>query len=179
MLDHTTPKMYFRCHDCLTVICTTDLQKHQRHAVTCGICNGRMEYMGDVTGKTWAHATEVCTCNEVCQIAKGPDCTCRCGGENHGKGYKYTLHADATGTVILPKEENAAKRLQIADDYRNAEAAAVARIHALPLYNDYCNGRWIDRGAWDAIHNAEYKLNEARKGVMQTNRLAKFAKVAA
>ena len=26
------------------------------------------------------------TCNESCQFAEGPECTCSCGGRHHGKG---------------------------------------------------------------------------------------------
>lgn len=171
---NSTPKMYFRCHDCLTTLCTTDQPASQKHFMTCGICGGHMEWMGDVKGNQYTHHHEECVCNEMCQTATGPKCTCSCGGKNHGNSFLYKVVIDGRGRVIESLNENTEKRLKIAEDYRSAVAAAIARIHAMPMYNDYCAGKWIDREAWLAIHDAEYKLNEARKGVMQTNRIKKL-----
>ena len=173
------PRMYFRCHDRLTTLCTTDQPASQKHFMTCGICGGHMEWMGDVKGNQYTHHHEECVCNEKCQNATGPKCTCSCGGENHGKSFLYKVVIDGRGRVIESQTEDRAKRLKIAEDYRSAVKSAINRIHALPRYSEYAVGAWIDRESWLLIHYAENALNDARKGVMQSSRLAKLAKVAA
>ena len=30
-------------------------------------------------------------CTDRCHYAKGPDCSCSCGGENHGKGRGFVI----------------------------------------------------------------------------------------
>jgi hypothetical protein len=181
-MEHTTEfspisrRHYFRCHDCLMTVCI-DLQ-NRRDDLMCGICNGRLEWMGQVQGQRYHHIVEVCDCNEICQQAQGPKCTCRCGGENHGK-MKYHTYISAIGQIHVTPEGDTEKHLAIALEYRAAVDAAIDRIHSLPHYNDYCNRVWLDRAAWDKIHNAEYQLNAARKGKMQKSRIAKLSKVAA
>ncbi len=33
-------------------------------------------------------AAEQRACDSRCEVGRGPDCTCRCGGENHGAGLR-------------------------------------------------------------------------------------------
>lgn len=175
---NATPRMYFRCHDCLTVLCTTDQPAHIKNSLTCGICGGRMIWMGDVKENRYYHTHEECVCNEKCQNATGPKCTCACGGDNHGKSFLYKVVVDGSGVVIEHTGDDRDKRLAIAAEYRSSEADALARIRALPHYNDYCNHVWIDRADWLRINDAINALNEARKGSMQKSRIKKLEKVA-
>lgn len=179
-------RFYFRCHDCLMTICienTPELGLNNRlsnirNELKCGVCGGRLDFMGQVEGNRWVHKSEKCTCNEMCQDARGPKCTCSCGGENHGKGYRYYTYTDAAGKINIKPDQDTEKLLAIANEYRAAEQAALNRIHALPRYSDYCNHIWMDRGDWNRIHNAIILLNVARKGVMHKSRIAKLEKVA-
>lgn len=174
-----TPKnnrYYLRCHDCLLTTCIE--MSNPRSDLICDICGGFFDCLGVVTGDRWQHQVKECVCNEQCQDAKGPKCTCSCGGENHGKSYRYRLHTDAQGRVHVETDIDAEKHLSTANEYREAERAAVNRINALPRKAEYDCGKWIDREAWNKIHNAIILLNVARKGSQHKSRMTKLAKVA-
>ncbi len=180
MTTSNTPQQnryYFRCHDCLLTTCI-ELQ-HPRRDLVCGVCGGNLDLLGVVEGNRWTHQVQKCVCNEMCQDARGPKCTCSCGGENHGKSYRYQVYTDAQGKVNVKADVDEEKHRAIAAEYRAANAAAVARINALPHKADYDCGKWIDRIAWNHIHNAIILLNVARKGANHKSRMSKLAKVAA
>lgn len=169
-------RFYYRCHDCLMTVCIALTTK--RNDLKCGICSGQLDLLGQVEGNRWTHKAEKCTCNEMCQDARGPKCTCSCGGENHGKGYRYYIYTDATGTINVKADQDTDKLMAIANEYRAAEQAAVNRVHALPHYNDYSSRIYIPSIDWNRIHDAIDMLKEARKGINQKSRIAKLNKVA-
>lgn len=39
-------------------------------------------------------------CDDRCRFAKGHDCTCACGGANHGRGYEPAAQASLPSTTI-------------------------------------------------------------------------------
>lgn len=170
-------RYYFRCHDCLMTVCIALTVK--RNDLKCGICNGRLDLLGQVEGNRWIHKAEKCTCNEMCQDARGPKCTCSCGAENHGKGYRYYTYTDASGAINVKADQDTDKLISIATEYRAALHAAVERLHSLPHWSDYCTGKWIsDKAAWLRCMTADKEFKAAAAGTMQKSRLAKLDKVA-
>lgn len=169
-------RYYLRCHDCLLTTCIELISP--RRDLICGICGGPLDLLGVVTGNRWQHQVKTCVCNERCQDATGPKCTCSCGGENHGKGYRYQMYVDAQGKVNIKADIDEEKHIKIAREYRAAEQDAVNRINALPRKADYDCGKYIPNFEWHVIHDAIVELNSARKGSQQKSRLAKLNKVA-
>lgn len=52
------------------------------HQPRCPKCNSNAVTFVHVNGKVTDHV-----CDARCMNAKGQDCECQCGGENHGKSY--------------------------------------------------------------------------------------------
>jgi len=167
-------KYYYKCSDCLAVVCIIGRQA----CPICGICGGGMREMGEVRGAQSEHHHSECVCNEACVSAQGPDCSCSCGGVNHGIGMMgYYDVVDATGTVKITAPRNAEKHLAQAQEYRAAADAATARIQA--RYGDDC-GRfarreWIaDKAIWSRINNDLADLHNAKLGKLHKSRVNKL-----
>lgn len=77
-------RLALRCVDCLAVgFAEGDWRSLVKGSCDCG---GGLEMMGRVKGQAVLAARSECPCNSVCTHAKGPNCDCKCGGENHGTG---------------------------------------------------------------------------------------------
>jgi hypothetical protein len=139
-----------------------------------------MQFIGKVEGKStgWTHTVEVCDCNESCQGATGPKCTCRCGAENHGVGFRYHEHIDATGKVTITPEGDNAKRIEIAQEFRKAYQAAREKMlfRLDDNWTKYINHVWIDRAAWDGCNAASKMISDIRAGKQHKSRMSKIAK---
>lgn len=84
-----------------------------------------MELMGRVQRDRLVHDETRCPCDERCTCASGPNCSCRCGGENHGAGLVVEVQIDAGGIPrVAPPDHRAPHRR---DEWRAAlERATVA-----------------------------------------------------
>jgi hypothetical protein len=178
-MDKDTPlnkRLYYRCYDCLATTCIESDDK--RRKVYCGICGGQLEFLGQVEGTHWTHTKEVCDCNEACQGATGPKCTCRCGAVNHGVGFRYHEEVDATGKVTITPETNKEKHAAIASEFRSAYTAAREKMITRlgDNWRKYCNHIYLDRSTWDCCRTAEYQFGQIRKAKMHKTRMSKIAK---
>jgi hypothetical protein len=119
------PRLHFyRCADCLS-ICTSPEQLSYRdpHGYMvaggkCGACDGSLEYLGRTERDRLIKEHEACPCDDRCTSARGPNCSCRCGGENHGSNMTVTVRTDKGGIPVALI--NPAARLN-AEAYRTAK----------------------------------------------------------
>ncbi len=74
-------RFFFRCGRCLFKF-TADSEGYKRPDVpACPVC--AREYV-ECLGATKGVVSLGVPCNDVCVFAEGPDCSCTCGGKNHG-----------------------------------------------------------------------------------------------
>jgi len=128
-------RWFYKCVDCLSVMAVDNRLTPQYASVTpnahgvsyayklgtCGLCNGKLEEMGQVKGTALTKPGERCPCDERCTSASGPNCNCQCGGENHGSGRMAQVEI-IVGNVprVTPANDSAA--LTRAAEYRAALA---------------------------------------------------------
>lgn len=189
-----THRWYIRCADCLSVsmveLPTTSASTASRTIAgwRC-ICDGRLEAMGYVRIYRTAEQlvtrdAEVCACDERCTTARGPSCNCKCGGANHGLGLGATVRQITTDSVpIVTPPGDAEKAAGKAREYREAHAAALARIEASPEYPVYMAklaGKWTDRFT-DYLQVRDWlaDLRSVAKARTHKGRLAKCAAICA
>lgn len=142
---------YYRCHDCLSVVMVDQsprgfLYHYGNKYPVCGLCGGRLDYMGEVrraTPKTLTHAVEVCKCNELCVSARGPNCSCACNGEHHGVGLAtgYEIVHTAVGRVPRVTVPDSAKSREVVREWREALAKFDAEYR--PLADAYDRREWL------------------------------------
>src|SRR5712691_10102153 len=121
------PRLHFyRCADCLS-ICTSQEQlsyRHQRGYMVaggkCGACDGALEYLGKTERDRLIKEHEACPCDARCTSALGPNCSCRCGGENHGSNMTVTVRTDQGGIPVAMIDPAARVK---AEEFRAAKQA--------------------------------------------------------
>ena len=93
-------RWYWKCRDCLGV---GAVNESLPNGCRCGACGGEMWCMGQVMGTSRIGHTETrCACDARCTAAPGPNCDCRCGGENHGTGAVVQVDV-VTGSVPVAR----------------------------------------------------------------------------
>lgn len=120
-------KTYFRCLECLSPFMVKietptngGYLVFSRYKKTppgticdCGNENPALfEFMGHVHGDYWkkTETVETCKCNELCAVARGPNCNCACDGANHGHGLETVERITAAGKVRAARITPAARR---------------------------------------------------------------------
>lgn len=122
-------RYFYRCADCLSVCATeTELKpfqhKESRYAMQvgkCGACEGWLEYMGRTQRARLVLDSTRCPCDDRCTSARGPDCECQCGGENHGSHMVVAFTIDQGGIPVAHITPDALAR---AVEYRTLYDAA-------------------------------------------------------
>ena len=179
MTDTTSTKLHFyRCRKCLA---TMTLPKTVSGA-ECGICQGRLEYLGKVTGAKWSATEQRCACDERCTSATGPNCECSCGGKNHGTGQLADVTVvTATGKVRVTPTRDIEKHQQIAAEYEAALQAAEARLTAkfgadLAYYNQRV---YLPYNTWRVIDLNIAAIQKAKTTKVAALRLKKLSAICA
>ncbi len=175
---------YWRCPDCLSVSVTEGPVEAvlPRDAwgrmLNCALCGVRCEYMGRVNIRTMRleQTREVCACNEKCQSATGPNCSCICGGANHGVSmFVKVVCSTSAIPEITPIDRKAEVRR---DEYRAALKAARERIAwAFAAMERKRQGAYLaDQVYWPA-REALAALANAKQRAQHGPRLKALAKV--
>lgn len=148
---------YYRCPDCLSIATAAEYKQRAE----CGLCAGRLEYMGRVQGARLVQDVELCKCDGRCIFAKGPNCDCSCCGDNHGSGwygggfYAATVDAGAIPRLRMPDNASAAT---IAAEYRAGLAAMYDAARAADLSRDW-RRRYELANAIDKVRAARIHKN--------------------
>lgn len=104
-----TPLHFYRCPECLTVICTREELPRMnerpydsdRAAALCACGNQWVEYMGRAGKQRLEKDAKACPCDARCTAARGPQCDCQCGGKNHGSNLLVDVIVDAGPIPVL------------------------------------------------------------------------------
>lgn len=149
---------YYRCIDCLSVATAEDYKPRGE----CGTCGGALEYMGRVQADRLVKTTERCKCDGRCIFAKGPNCDCKCCGDNHGSGWF------GGGFEIVTTDKGPVPRLRMVPSSTAAAIAAEWRAgwYALVAAEAQACGNWQ---LHYRLSGAKYK---ARKSRCHRNRMA-------
>ena len=170
------PLHFYRCADCLSVCTSPDLlQYRDRHGCTvqggkCGACDGQLEYLGRTERDRLIKEHEACPCDDRCTSARGPNCTCRCGGENHGSNLTVKVRTDAGGVpvaAINPKARFLAEAFRAAKQafwnaWNQKYRAVTERKQAgqwVENFSLYLDGQWSARAYHQAL---ELRTHPAR-----------------
>ncbi len=180
-----TKRLYVRCTDCLGVSVALDHHARVNHGdVRCGICGGHIEAMGYVVESRLVTEHTVCKCNERCVDALGPNCSCKCGGANHGHGMTGYMQVEVDGgSVTITPPEHHTKLKARADEYRAAAASALERLEAHKDNGPYKwkrSGEYVSGAGFNAYlrHRDRYRtLADARKGRTHKGRLNKLNRI--
>ena len=179
-----TPPHFYRCAGCLNVFTTegrlTDAiwNKYEKAECVCG--SDRVEYLGQSTvDQRIKEARELCACDFRCTEARGPNCTCKCGGVNHGTGLMITVIRDK-GPIPKLESPSPKKWKRTFDEWKEAHKAAADRMQKKHGQNliDSRAGKWIDREAFLEIRADFDRTHEAAKAKTHAGRMKKIAKVA-
>lgn len=142
-------RYFFKCSRCLLRF-TGDVEgRNSPNVEACPVCaNLRVECLGSTMGRI----VMTVPCNDKCVFAIGNDCSCSCGGKNHGSGLLVPVIrgvVDFAGVRLPGLQETAmnyaayAQRLQSLKDspperFRVAIAAQKA-------------GGWLPQGHYDTL----------------------------
>lgn len=159
------PRHFYRCTLCLSVACTekkistyVDEAGWTRHG-KCGACDGNLEYLGETKGDHLTQVQYLCPCDSRCTNAPGPNCDCRCGGENHGTGRLVAVEVDAGGVPRLKVTPEARK---VADEFIALRDTVWDAYDA--KYGDVnemkAAGEWI--GNWSFYMDGQYTAKRIR-----------------
>lgn len=123
---------WFTCPDCLSVVSAgVDADGLERAKPRCGACGAGMEYDGRTRddGSAWRTDVERCACDHRCTGARGPSCSCQCGGANHGTGRTVTVTI-VEGVPHMAAPRDAAKLVARVAEFRAAREEVFAMIES-------------------------------------------------
>lgn len=182
MCNKKVNRWFWRCRDCLTVVAVEaelsvnwNNTTHRAEHPACGLCGGEMKSMGRVQRDRLVNDTTACACDGRCTGATGPNCDCRCGGENHGTGRVVAVTIDA-GKVPVVRVPDSEKSRRVAAEWRaaleplRAERNAIAERRA---------AGWIPRDQYDRWNSLCRAINHAMTLRTHAGRMARLARVAA
>lgn len=173
---------YYRCLDCLSVI-TTDY-KHKIHYDDDGKlvylqceCGGRYEYMGEVHRDRLVKHEHRVSCNESCASARGPKCSCKCGGLYHGLNLytDVTVDVGKVPMVSMPNE----KALKTAQEFRTMRDFVNKTIENHFGYEPGRGYPWLPRDVWMRKVEITQFFHKACKGKIHSMRMKNFIKALA
>jgi len=155
-----TTRYFVRCTVCLAV---SAIDEHPASVMQCGLCAGTLETMGRVERDRLVRDELLCPCDDRCTSARGPICTCKCNGKNHGSHLLVSVTRDV-GKVptVTPTHGREQARINAAE-YRAAREALLARLDT--LRNRKAAAGWLDGADYRelrALQAANRKAHEAR-----------------
>jgi hypothetical protein len=110
---------FYRCADCLSICTSVEALSYRHHhgyivaGGKCGACDGTLEYLGQTERDCLIKEHEACPCDDRCTSARGPNCSCRCGGENHGSNMTVTVRTDQGGIPVAMIDPKARCKAQV------------------------------------------------------------------
>lgn len=128
-------------------------------------CGGAVDIMGVVQGDRLHIGTEFrCPCDDRCTSAKGPNCSCSCGGKNHGTNRVLRIeHFDSIPTIRSGSIHHGVEFKAALEQARATIDARYGRKNGWETEAVYF-GR---QDAWKAFHRAQgMKSHKGRMRVL-------------
>jgi hypothetical protein len=128
----------------------------------CGACAGTLEYLGRTERDRLIKEHEACPCDDRCTSARGPNCSCRCGGENHGSNMTVTVRTDEGGIPVAMIDPAARVK---AEEYRAAKQGFwdAWNLRYRAITDKKQRGEWID--AFSVYLDGQYAVRAYHKAV--------------
>lgn len=144
-------RVFYKCPDCLEVL-VVEGEHAGRLGLPCAICSAQLTFMGEVVGTAGMGGEEPEPCDARCTSARGPNCSCECGGANHGHDrlVSVIVHGEAFALEAVEDPE----ALKRAKKYRAALNAAEKRFRQ--------TFRGVDEGSY-ARKSAQYALRKIKQ----------------
>lgn len=111
-------RTYYKCIDCLSTFAINpdpDIKYNQSNKkifkseqnIKCECGSIQFDKMGHVEKFNFVTGYHnECPCDGRCTNARGPNCDCQCGGENHGTGRTITItHYGTEPKIVLPDKK--------------------------------------------------------------------------
>jgi len=98
-----TERHFYRC----LAIFAIDSPSRRPQKIQCG-CYGETEHMGRVQSDSLIKEHERCACDDRCTSARGPNCECKCGGENHRTNAVVKVIEQTIGIPFVENKHNRA-----------------------------------------------------------------------
>lgn len=151
-------RWFLRCETCLAV---SAVDEHPNIGEwQCGICGGSFENMGRVEKDRLIHEHLAAICDDRCTSARGPLCSCKCGGKHHGSNRVVQVVMDAgPAPTVTPTTGRQQAKLN-ADEYKTLRAAALALLD--PLLASKRRG-YLPAAEYDRLHRLQAALRKAHE----------------
>lgn len=191
-----TERHFFRCADCLHVFALEGdpapralgwngtrlsgaLFPRWTRDVRCDCGSDRLGWMGRVEADKVVRVEDRCACDDRCTHARGPQCSCQCGGANHGTHLVVRIRVDNTSACVEPQPDLAARLARLAE-YRAARAAARERANVDGILDRMARGEWIaDRAAWERARDNLAAIRKSERMRTHAARMRTLATVGA
>jgi hypothetical protein len=159
-------RWFVRCTTCLSV---SAIDEQMPHGTTCGLCAGNLELMGRVERDRLVRDEHLCPCDDRCTSARGPLCSCKCGGKNHGSNVVVHVTRDA-GPVptITPARDRDQARLR-AGEYLDSRALLLAQLDVLLARKR--SGEFMPRQDFERMRQLQHANNKAHHAREHKTRL--------
>lgn len=148
-------RYFYRCRGCLDV-CTSAEELPLAYRVTvavCGTCGEHLEYLGRAERERLVKDGVRCACDDRCTSARGPLCSCSCGGRNHGAGMlavvRYSVDLGAVPVLVMPSPARAARLL--ADWVTFRDGRAVLQVELGALLDRRAAGEFLPRADFERL----------------------------
>ena len=162
-VDPAAPAVWFvRCPLCLGVATVPGPEaRYFGRDLDCHACGERLEVLGRVQGASLWHG-ERCPCDERCTTALGPQCSCSCGGKNHGLGLAAAI-PHCVGSVPRVRLASAGG-VERSRRFKAAAADLRALLCSDPDYRvKAAGGRCDDFHRYRLVRGLLDKLNDAER----------------
>ena len=162
---------FWQCSYCLTIGVTDSTLISPK----CGICTQDVNYLGYAgpDGKKLLRNEDRCPCDGRCTGATGPNCTCQCGGANHGSGRLVTVTIEAGKVPIINLNDD--QGLARANEYKALRLKA--RDILRPLQDKYNNKIRIDYPVFVAFVRAKEEIKAIHALTTHKTRIKKLTKL--
>ena len=169
-------RYYYRC-----LLCLSTMTAEQKFEDARCVCGGRLALLGPVTDSgRWLREERRPKCDGRCISALGPNCDCRCHGENHGKGLAamVTVAHDGGAVVLRPVDPQQAVRR--AEEYRSAKQAVYDALSARygGAWEAFRQGRYVPGPVYWELRRWADEFNHARSLMTHRNRVKKLQELA-
>jgi hypothetical protein len=167
-------RFYWKCSWCLSAFV---LEGDSPRAASPAVCQcgheGGLKLMGEVKGNLYKAYEEKAPCDDRCTNAAGPNCDCRCNGENHGN-QKVVRFLVEQGKIRIVNNPDAAA---VAKEYFDAREAALARYFSKygQAALDMKAGKFIqDKSLWWEMKCSQERLHKISGMKIRGKRLEAF-----
>ena len=149
---------FIRCPCCLSVVAIDGELPRDLQCETCALPT---EYMGHVEQDRLIQEHHLCPCDDRCTAARGPLCTCKCRGKNHGRGLLTVVVRVDCGAAPTVRPHHAADAAERRDAFRACHAALVAEMR--PILDRRARREFLPRPVFDRLRALQAANNKAWK----------------